>query len=102
MAGVSVTLRADQARSDPASVALAAVETQLRDLIWDRGVDPAKDAVTARLLVQEACQRTGNGPSEGTFRRSLTRHTPPSRFLFAMLHVCRVHDPCGSSSCSTL
>ena len=54
-----MTLRADDARLDPAAVALAEVEDQLRQLIRSRGIDPARDAGTARRLVQEALDDYG-------------------------------------------
>ena len=38
---------------------MAEVESQLRELIRTRGIDPSKDAASARLLVQEALDDYG-------------------------------------------
>ena len=69
-----MTLRAEEARPDASATALAAVEAQLRDLIRSRGIDPAKDAGTARRLVQEALDAYG----ERTLGRDLPTIADPA------------------------
>jgi pilus assembly protein CpaF len=75
LSGVSVTLRVEDVRPDPAALALAEVEDQLRELIRTRGIDPSRDAAAARLLVQEALASYG----ERTFGGELPTINDPEQ-----------------------
>ncbi|MDQ1673780.1 MAG: pilus assembly protein CpaF [Frankiaceae bacterium] len=76
-----MTLRADDARAEPASAALAEVEDELRRLIRSRGIDPSRDTGLARALVEEALSAYGDRTLSGVLP-TIADHDAAARQLY--------------------